>query len=288
MAQATAAKKTATNTNTNAGNRNAPATTQQRQNTAVGAPAGVHLQMPEYLAQAQKGQARGSEHVQVEDIVIPRLEVVQALSPCLKRNDPEYIEGAEPGMLYNNVTRELYGDSVLLMPIYFRKEFLVWVDRKKQPGSKDGFRGSFATAELAARRIEEADEDDLQVVDTAQQFCMLVHTEQRVEEVVVSMARSKMKVSRRWNSLIRLAGGDRFSRIYKMSSVEEKGKKGDYHNFAVDQYGFPSKPLYELAIQKYESIAQGNVKADVSGNTYDPDDEGASQDGTQRSRNADY
>lgn len=249
----------------------------------------VHLQRPDYLPDEKSQASRGNEHVGVEDVIIPRLEIVQALSPCKKRSDPQFIDGAEDGMLYNNVTRELYGDEVLLLPVYFRKEYLVWKDRKKHAGS-DGFRGAYPTAEAAAQRISEADDDDtdLQIIDTAQQFCLLVHGGDRIEEVVVSMARSKMKVSRRWNSLIRLAGGDRFSRIYKMTTVEEKGKKGEFHNFNIEVFGFPAKKLYELAGQKYDQIAKGGVKADYSNDAIDPDDNDHSQDGTRRSGSQDY
>lgn len=260
--------------------------------TAVAAPstkpALYHQQMPDFLAEKQQS-SRGNEQVGVEDIIIPRLEIVQALSPCKKKSDPTFIEGCEDGMMYNNVTRELYGDEVLLLPVYFRKEYLVWVDRTKGDGNQ-GFRGSFPTAELAAQHIAELDEDHLQIIDTAQQFCLLVHSEGRIEEVVVSMARSKMKPSRRWNSLIRLAGGDRWARLYKMTTVEEKGKKGSYYNFAIDTFGFPSKALYELASEKYESIASGKVKADTTGTTFDADDaEGeGSQDGSRRSKSNDY
>lgn len=266
--------------------------------TAVAAPSAdsmVHLQKPEWLAKQEEMTKtnRGSENVGVEDIIIPRLEIVQALSPCKKRNDPMFIDGAEDGMLYNNVTKELYGDDVLLLPIFFRKEYLIWKDRQKGGGGNDGFRGSFSTPESAAARVDELEgdgDDFLQIVDTAQQFCLLVHGGDRIEEVVVSMARSKMKVSRRWNSLIRLTGGDRFSRIYKMATAEEKGKKGEYYNFNVEVHGFPSQALYKIALDKYQQIAQNSarVKADISGTTYDVDDEGSSQDGTARSKTQDY
>ena len=244
----------------------------------------IHQQQPEYLAQI-KGN-RGNEQVGTEDLIIPRLEIVQALSPCLKKTDPAYIEGCDQGMLFNNLTRELYGDEVLVMPIYFRKEFLLWVDRTKSDGA-GGFRGSYPTAAAAQEKKDELTdegEQHLQIVDTAQQFSLIVHSNARTEDIVVSMAKSKMKVSRRWNSLIRLATGDRFSRVYKITTVEEQGKKGTYYNYAVDVAGFPSKQLYDIALEKYKSIASGRVRADISGDSFDADDD-HSQDGTKRSGN---
>jgi hypothetical protein len=220
-------------------------------------------QMPAFM-QGKVGAGRGNENIDVSDLIIPRLEIVQALSPCKQKRDPQYIEDADDGMLYNNVTRELYGDSVTVLPIYFRKEYLVWVDRKKSDGA--GFRGSYPTAELAAKKIEELDdESDLQIVDTAQQFCILVNGD-KWEDIVLSMARSKMKIARRWNSQIKLFGGDRFSRQYKVESMEEKGKKGTFYNFAISDLGYVgSEKLFKFAEYRYNQIKGGRVAADTSG-----------------------
>ena len=67
--------------------------------------------VPAYIKQ-QEGIARGSEDVGQEDLTIPRLELVQALSPCRDEDDAAYIDGAKEGLLYNNVSRKLYGTSV--------------------------------------------------------------------------------------------------------------------------------------------------------------------------------
>ena len=92
--------------------------------------------VPEFL---KTGTARGNEQVGASDLIIPRIELVQSLSPCRKKTDPAYIEGAEEGDLYNNVTRELYGKEITVIPLYFAKEFLLWKDRSK--GRRYGPRG---------------------------------------------------------------------------------------------------------------------------------------------------
>lgn len=224
----------------------------------------VSDQMPDFLKD-KAGSARGQENVGHEDLVIPRLEVVQDLSPARKRNDPNYIEGAEEGMLYNNVTRELYGQNVLVIPVGFVKEWLIWKDRKKG----GGFRGAFATEALAREALDGLEDgDDCEVIDTNQQFCLLVKPDGTAEEIVVSMAKSKAKVSRKWNSLIRLANGDSFSRVYRLGAVEDSNANNEkYYNLSVAAAGFPSEALYRRAEKMYESIAKGNVVADRSADT---------------------
>lgn len=201
---------------------------------------------------------RGSEDVKTEDLIIPRLEIVQALSPVRNKNDAAYIQGAEEGMIFNTVTRELYGQQVLVVPVIFRKEFLIWKDRK-QGG---GFRGAFGDEGAAGRALAELEDKQFcEVVDTAQHFCLLVSkTQERVDEVVLSMSRTKLKVSRNWNSLIRLAGDDRFSRIYMLETVPETNSKNQsYFNWKVTSLGYAPEYAYRAGERLYESVQKGRV-----------------------------
>lgn len=245
------------------------ATTAQ-QNTSVA----VLNEMPDYLREKQ-GSARGQENVGAEDLVIPRLEVVQDLSPARKKSDPNYIEGAEEGMLYNSVTRELYGKEVLVVPVGFVKEWIIWKDRD----AGGGFRGAFGSKDEAEEaRAQLEDGDDCESIDTNQQFCLLLKADGGVEEIVVSMAKSKAKVSRKWNSLIRLANGDSFSRVYRLSAVEDKNNKNQaFYNFGVAAAGFPTGPVYKRAEKMYEAIVKGHVVADRGADTSEPS--GRSGDG---------
>lgn len=217
--------------------------------------------VPEHLR--GKTSSRGSENVGTEDLVIPRLELVQALSPCRKKTDPAYIEGCEEGMLYNNVTRELYGAEVYVIPVYYKKEWLIWKDRKEGGGYRGAFNSEIeAKQEMAVME----DGDKCEAIDTAQHFCLLVDPASgKAEEIVVSMSRTRMKTSRKWNSLIRLNEGDAFSRVYKLAAVSETNANNqDYYNMQVSNVGFASKELYERAEKLYGAIVAGVVKVNRS------------------------
>ena len=217
----------------------------------------VLAEIPDFLKNQKS--ARGTENVHAEDLVIPRLELVQSLSPCRKKSDAAYIEGAEEGLLYNNVTRQLYGEEVQVIPVTFKKEWLIWKNRD----AGGGFRGAFSSeSEAQTEKLQLEDGADCEIADTAQHFCLLVHPDGKVEEIVVSMSKSKLKVSRKWNSLIRMNEGDSFSRVYKLGTVSESGQKGDYYNLSVAAGGFPTLELYQRAEKLYEAIATGAVKVD--------------------------
>jgi len=213
-------------------------------------------QVPDYI---KRGEGRGSEEVRSSDMVLPRLEIVQALSP-IKELDPD----AREGMLFNSVTQEIIGDHAYFVPVYFRMEYLIWKDQD-QGG---GFFGSFPTLEQAEERkrteVSNGENPDyIEVVDTPVHYGIRITPEGEKEQLVISMAKTKSKVSRKWNAMIQIAGGDRFSRVYKISSFTDENKKGQkFKNFVVQPAGFPPLEVYKEAERLYESFRSGEVVAD--------------------------
>lgn len=221
-------------------------------------------QLPAFL-QAHVNDTRGSEDVEADDLVIPRIELVQGLSKARKRNDPSYIEGSEEGHLYNNVTRELYGPAITVCPVLFRKEWLLWRDHDLG----GGFGGAYpdaASAQLAVNAQEKPDE--WEVVDTNQHFVLVIKEDGSTEEAVISMAKTKARCSRQWNSLIRINGGPRFSRIYELRGISDSNSVGqEFHNLQVKNVGFVTEEVFSKAEEVYEMIKAGAASVDRSFDT---------------------
>lgn len=218
--------------------------------------------MPDFVNQ---NSGRGNEDVTVDDLSIPRLDVIQALSPQRKKSDPAYIEGAEEGMLFNSVTMALYGTEVAFVPVFFRKEYVIW----KARNAGGGFHGAFssqaeAQAEMRANGWDtETYTDNKQVlpayeaIETAQHFGLIVKSPSEFEEVVISMAKSKLKTSRQLNTLCKMAGGDRFASMYNIKAIEVNGDKGDYYSMAVKRMGFVTEDIYRVGEALYNAVSGG-------------------------------
>jgi hypothetical protein len=216
--------------------------------------AGVQEQMPDWLV---KGNA-GSEDVTAKDMILPRVDVLQALSPQIKKSDPAYIPGAEQGQIFNTVTGEIYGSSVTFIPVMFRREFTVWKLRK----AGGGFCGAFKTREDADIAVSLMQNPaDYESVESHQHFAMLL-TDHGPEEAVFSMTKSKLKVSRALNTLIQIAGVDRFAKAYRIDAVEASSDKGEFWSFKVHPVGFVSKELYDRGQGLYEMIKAGAADVD--------------------------
>lgn len=226
--------------------------------TTVQAAGGIAVldERPDWV---QQDSARGSEEVTANDIILPRIDVLQALSPQIKKSDPKFIPGSEQGVIFNTVSGELYGPSVMFIPISFKREFIIWQDRK----AGGGFRGAFQTEDEAEAELATLENPDgHEIVETHVHFVLLLTEDGRTEEAVLSMARSKRKVSRKLNSLVQMIPGDRFSRVYRLSAVEVSGPKGEYWSFDVASVGYASKEGYLRGQSVYEAIHRGERAID--------------------------
>jgi hypothetical protein len=209
-----------------------------------------------------EGHGRGSETVTTDDLVIPRLEIIQDLSPQRKKSDPAYIPGAEEGMMFNTVTKKLYTEAIFV-PVLFRKEWIIW--KKRLAGG--GFVGAYGTEEegnkaLAGLADQTIKLDDGSVVpmhelmDTHQNFGLIVDPDTgATEEIVLSFSKSKMKIGRQLNSMVKLHGGDRWAAAYKFEVVPVISDKGNYFNYKVSSVGYINESIAAVAERMYEDVS---------------------------------
>jgi hypothetical protein len=159
----------------------------------------------------------------------------------------------------------------MVVPVYFRPVWAVWLDRDANKG-KTGFRGVFQTKEEADQRVAQGDEI-LEVIDQYEHYVMVL-TPDGIDEAVITMSRSKAKVSRRWNSLVRMLGGDRFSRVYNLSSVADQNDNGErFYNMRVEVVGYVTKEVHERAAALYDTLSANidRVSASVDDDMSSPE-----------------
>jgi len=64
-----------------------------------------------------------------DQLIIPRLTILQDLSPQVKKTKAEYVEGAEAGLIYNNVTNTL-DKSIKFYPSKFAVRYIAWQENR--------------------------------------------------------------------------------------------------------------------------------------------------------------
>lgn len=234
-------------------------------------PVAISTERPDYL---KKGGARGRENISTEDITLPRLEIVQDLSPQTKENKAEFIPGAKSGDLINSVTKEIYPRPVLFIPVQFVKQYNLWKLRK----FGGGFMGTYsseaeAATELDLRVPNAAERDQYEILDTPVFYGLVVVLEDDgtladLQRISISMPRTKAKHARRLNTLIDMTREDAFNRVYAISTVLDKNKASqEFYNYTIDQLpGYPNEQMVVAAEAFYKQVTSGvKIKVDQTG-----------------------
>ena len=230
--------------------------TAETKDVATSHPTGM-LATGEVPDHVKNATGAGNENVSTTDMAIPRIKLLQDLSPELKKSKAEYVEGAESGHMFNTVTKELFNEFYAIN-LVFDHEFAVFRDRD----FGGGFEGSFETRAEAveftmaqAGNAEQA-EKIYNIVETGRHTIAIVDPEtMRLFPAIMDMSSTKLAVSNQWNTDLNRLGGDRFSSLWKVEAVEQEKKNNTFFNYKVTFVGWASDELYTEAKEKYEQIS---------------------------------
>ncbi len=204
-------------------------------------------------AHVKQGSKLGNENVSSEHISVPRVKLLQKMNHEVDPNHSEYVEGAKEGDFINTVTGENYGSSMYVVNTHFREEFVVW--RKREEGG--GLVGNFPTRGEAEDYLSENNLEMAKHDITQTQIHTLLRLDDKTSEVsdipfLFDCASSKLKVSREWNTKIMKQGGDRFSFLWKMSSVPQSNAKGSWVNIDITGVDWLKDEIYQQIKSFYE------------------------------------
>ena len=204
---------------------------------------------------AIKGNGTGNEKVRAGDLQIPRLSLLQDLSPEVSERKPEFITGAKPGMILNKLTGELF-ESMFVINLRFDFAWTAW--KKRKLGG--GLFGTFTTEEEAVNALE-AEGMDLghyDLVESPTHYVLLLDDDGKpTMPAIIDMPVTKAKVSRNWNSLIAKQGDeyDRFAWVWLLESkFEENNNAQGYFNYGVKLLGAAPEELFEEAKRFHEQV----------------------------------
>ena len=213
----------------------------------------VTSKMPAHI---QEGSAMGNENVTSEHISVPRVKLLQKMNHEVDPNHSEYVEGAKEGDFINTVTGENYGSSLVVVNTHFKEEYVIW--RKRTEGG--GLVGNFANRAEAEKYLEDngldADKHDI----TQTHIHTLLRMDEKTQEIsdipfLFDCASSKLKVSRDWNvQLLKLGGNvNRFSYMWRMSSVPQSNAKGSWVNIDIEPVGWLKAEAYQQVEAFYKN-----------------------------------
>jgi len=218
--------------------------------------------------------AKGLGTIGQEDLALPFLKILGQLSPEVNKRDGKYVEGAEPGMIYNSVSGDLYDGvkGIDVIPCFYKLEYIEWKDRGEGPGAPVAIYDS--SSDIMSKTKPDANYKDRlpngnYIEKTASHFVIV--SGDSPSTALISMKSTQLKISRKWNSMmsgIKMKGANgmftpaSFSHIYKLKTTQMQNDKGTWFGWEVNKVGpVTDKGLYDQARSFSESISKGSVKA---------------------------
>ena len=210
----------------------------------------------------------GFENVKTSSLALPILKLLQNGSGEAQKRNQNYVEGAEPGMFLNTVTKKTYDGAkgIEVIPCHYKLEYQEWADFGTGSGRPENIYD--ANSDILSKTKNEMGKDRLDngnYILTVGQHFVLICDGISTENALVSMSSSQGKVSRKWNSMmmsITLDGKEglftpsSFSHKYRLTSVLNSGKGNQWYGYNVVKVGPVEDPaLYERAKKFYTSLA---------------------------------
>ena len=233
-------------------------------------------QVPSNLMEEHAGV--GLENLQQDDLSMPFIKILMPLSPQANKSDNKYIQGAEPGMILNTATKQLYSgtEGIKVIPCHYERKYLEWAERgtsigrpivhpddtplKNETTRDKGFKDRLPNGNYLER--------------TSYHFVILMNGVPQIS--VITMKASQNRVSKDW--MAELNGwtekGSKglyvppiYGHIYKLTSIPQSNSKGSWFGWKVTREGRNEDVnLFKMAADFSTKFKQGAIKTAISEN----------------------
>ncbi len=231
----------------------------------------------------QSDEFEAPQDFNTDDLMIPFMVVLQKLSPQVDDSSSSYIKGAKAGMIFNSATDELF-DKIVVVPSIYVKRYIEWIPRDEGGGfvADHGADATMLNGCTKDDRGRDVLENGNHIVPTGTYYVLLVNPNGAMERVVIGMAVTQLKVSRKWNTLMSTIkiqdpreGAPKGSMVspplywnaFELTSVPDENKKGQrWESWGVVKLDTPvlempnGDTLYVAAREFRQAVVQGVVK----------------------------
>jgi len=216
---------------------------------------------------------KGSQNMTQEDLALPFLKVLGQLSPEVNKRDGKYVEGAEPGMIVNTVTNEIYDGTkgINVLPVFYERKYVEWQDRGEGKGAPVAIHD--ASSDIMSQTTRDKSFKDRlpsgnYLENTANHYVVVLGDSPQT--ALISMKATQLKISRKWNSImmgIKLNGKNglftppTYSHIYNLKTVQMSNDKGTWFGWEVSKVGpVQNGGVYGIAKAFADQVGKGDVQ----------------------------
>lgn len=246
-----------------------------------------------------KDAGSGLDKFDASDIEIPRLVLLQSLSPQVTDGDEQ------PGVFYHSVLEEALGSEIRIVPICLTKAYILWKPRHEGGGilarADDGIHWKPSEGEFTVKPIDKSnitavwklkptvaesglgefgssnpDDPDSQPAATKMiNIICLLPDHPDLGPVAITLQRGGMKVAKKLIGKLKLVQAPPYGQVFIVKPDQVDDGSGVYYNFSFARAGFVTdKKQYAYYKEMNKNFEEMGVKVKE-----DDGQSGADEDG---------
>jgi hypothetical protein len=230
------------------------------------------------LMAAMEASADTRQTFRAQDVIIPRLSILQDLSPQVKERDAAYVPGAKPGMIFNSGTNTLH-QKLTFIPARFSVRWIAWQPRPHgglvNPDVPEADLEHFEKTDISTwiGRMRYQDKDvNVEIIETPSWAGIMVDEHGNQMPCVIDFPKTKSKAARKINTQIELAeqvtpAGKRYVpasyfHVFTLSTALETSGDNEYFGWVPQRQGLNTDTaLWQRAKKLHDQMAAGEVRA---------------------------
>ena len=220
---------------------------------------------------------QGFENMTQDDMALPYVRILGQLSAQVNEGDGKYIDGAKPGMIFNNVTNEIFDGKkgIKVIPCYYKKDYPEKSDKGEMMAATVAVHlpnsPIIQTGKREGSKIRLPNGNYLE--ETAYYYVLMETKAGGMTPALITMKSSQLSVSKNWNSMmktIQIADGKggyaippMHGVVYNLASALQKNDKGTWYGWSITQdriMGQEDTSLYLTAKEFSSTASKGNVQ----------------------------
>jgi hypothetical protein len=240
-------------------------------------------------AHLQGGKKSSLGNIDQNDLIIPRVKLLQATSPEIEAFTER---GAKIGQFWHTLAEQPLGDKLKMIPLVLKKELVLWAPRGDDRGilarSSDcvnwdaGYanlefevklkgiakpvkyytRGNVAESGLAEfGSMIPDDPKSRPAASLTYRFMFFFPDHPDLSPAIVINTRSSIRPGKALISKIESKPVDHYGQLFVMGTTTEKSDDGDYKGYSYTSDGYASEEDYEKCKKLYERFKDEDWKA---------------------------
>lgn len=272
----------------------APAQQAQRTNVPATRTGTALAKVDPNTAMMMEDEGLGHSDFETKDLAIPFVRILQSNSPQVLKRGDGYIDGCEPGHIFNTALEKPYDgeQGIYVIVCKYQRKYTEWKLRIAEEGSSTASGGGFVMdhgtddsimKKTQVKTMANGSKKNMlangnEVVESADYFVIMFDpNDGGMQKAVISMASTQWKAARKLNNQIsgwsepRPDGKGTFNpppygRVYLFSTVPQSNDKGDFFGWKIEPGDKTTdleggRDLYLMARDFRKSVEGGHERA---------------------------